>query len=51
MPPLAAWYDLRDLGHYVTSLLDWLKDDLGAPGGAALGILGSIDIVVGEVDR
>ena len=43
---LAAWYDMRDLGHYVSSLLDWLQDDLGAPDwvtyvvSGLLGILG-----------
>ena len=30
MPPLAAWYDLRDIGNAVGALLDWIRDQ-GAP--------------------
>src|SRR3972149_3218287 len=35
MPPLAEWYDLRDLSHYVSGLLGWLPADRGGPAGAA----------------
>jgi len=49
MPPLAAWYDLRDLGHYVTSVLNWLQDDLGAPDWVtyvASGVIGIVAILL-----
>lgn len=43
--PLAEWYDLRDLGHYVSSLLNWLSDDLGAPDWVTYVVSGVIGIV------
>jgi len=45
MPPLAEWYDLRDLGHYVGSLLDWLQEDLGAPDWVTYVVSGAVGIV------
>src|SRR3990170_5893064 len=49
MPALAAWYDLRDLGHYARSLLGWLSDDLGAPDWVtyvASGVIGVVAILL-----
>jgi len=45
MRPLAEWYDLRDLSHYASSLLDWLSDDLGAPDWVTYVVSGVIGIV------
>src|SRR3989304_7016268 len=47
--PLAAWYDLRDLGNAVGALLDWIRDDLGAPDWVpyvASGVIGIVGIVL-----
>src|SRR3989337_3005542 len=44
MPPLAEWYDLRDLGNTVGAFLDWLRDQ-GAPDWAPYVVSGVIGIV------
>ena len=45
MPALAAWYDLRDLGNAVSALLDWIRDDLGAPDWVPYVVSGVIGIL------
>ena len=44
MPPLAEWYDLRDIGNAVGAFLDWIRDQ-GAPDWVPFVVSGLIGVV------
>ncbi len=44
MPPLAEWYDLRDIGNAVGAFLDWIRDQ-GAPDWVPFVVSGLIGVL------